>query len=179
MTTTKLSIEQEAHEILLNLGVAEPTFTGGDLTVRTPITGEIIAHVLQTGPEQAAGAIVQAQQAFLTWRTMPAPRRGELIRLLGDELRANIAPLGRLVTIESGKLLSEGMGEVQEMIDICGFAAGLSRQLAGLTIASERPHHRMMETWHPLGVVGVISAFNFPVAVWSWNACIRARLRQR
>jgi aldehyde dehydrogenase (NAD+) len=100
---------------------------------------------------------------------VPAPRRGELIRLLGEELRANKEALGRLVTVECGKILQEGMGEVQEMIDICDFALGLSRQLYGLTIASERPGHRMMETWHPLGVCGVISAFNFPVAVWSWN----------
>ena len=103
---------------------------------------------------------------------MPAPRRGELVRLLGEELRAAKADLGRLVTLEAGKIVSEGLGEVQEMIDICDFAVGLSRQLYGLTIATERPDHRMMETWHPLGVVGVISAFNFPVAVWSWNAAL-------
>src|ERR1700716_1020793 len=102
----------------------------------------------------------------------PAPKRGELIRLLGEELRAELPTLGRLVTIETGKILSEGHGEVQEMIDICTFAAGLSRQLAGLTVPSERPRHRMMETWHPLGVVGIISAFNFPVAVWRWNAAL-------
>ena len=103
---------------------------------------------------------------------MPAPKRGELVRLLGEELRAAKADLGRLVSIEAGKIPSEGLGEVQEMIDICDFAVGLSRQLYGLTIATERPGHRMMETWHPLGVVGVISAFNFPVAVWSWNAAL-------
>src|SRR6202023_318249 len=120
----------------------------------------------------ASEAIAQAQRAFLIWRTVPAPRRGELIRLLAEELRAKIDSLGCLITIETGKLLSEGCGEVQEMIDICTFAAGLSRQLAGLTIVSERADHRMMETWHPLGVVGVISAFNFPVAVWSWNAAL-------
>ena len=103
---------------------------------------------------------------------MPAPKRGELVRLFGEELRANKAALGRLVSIEVGKIVSEGLGEVQEMIDICDFAVGLSRQLYGLTIATERGEHRMMETWHPLGVTGIISAFNFPVAVWAWNAAL-------
>jgi aldehyde dehydrogenase (NAD+) len=116
--------------------------------------------------------IGRAQEAYLAWRLVPAPRRGELVRLLGEELRAAKDDLGRLVTLEAGKIASEGAGEVQEMIDICDFALGLSRQLYGLTIATERPDHRMMETWHPLGVVGVISAFNFPVAVWSWNAAL-------
>src|SRR6267154_201723 len=123
-------------------------------------------------PSAATEANAQARAAFLEWRTIPAPKRGELVRLLGGELRAELPTLGRLVTIETGKILSEGHGEVQEMIDICTFAAGLSRQLAGLTVPSERARHRMMETWHPLGVVGVISAFNFPVAVWSWNAAL-------
>src|SRR5699024_9592377 len=116
--------------------------------------------------------VERANQAFLTWRSVPAPRRGELVRLLGEELRAHKAELGRLVSLEAGKITAEGEGEVQEMIDICDFAVGLSRQLYGLTIASERPGHRMMETWHPLGVVGVITAFNFPVAVWSWNTAL-------
>jgi aldehyde dehydrogenase (NAD+) len=116
--------------------------------------------------------IGRAHRAFQAWRTVPAPQRGELIRLLGEELREQKEALGTLVSIESGKILSEGLGEVQEMIDICEFAVGLSRQLYGLTIASERPGHRMMETWHPLGVVGVISAFNFPAAVWSWNLAL-------
>ena len=110
--------------------------------------------------------------AFKAWRKVPAPRRGEFVRLLGEELRAAKDDLGRLVTLEAGKIVSEGLGEVQEMIDICDFAVGLSRQLYGLTIATERADHRMMETWHPLGVCGVISAFNFPVAVWSWNAAL-------
>ena len=114
----------------------------------------------------------KADAAFRDWRLVPAPKRGELVRLLGEELRAHKADLGRLVSIEAGKIPSEGLGEVQEMIDICDFAVGLSRQLYGLTIATERPGHRMMETWHPLGVIGVISAFNFPVAVWSWNAAL-------
>ena len=122
--------------------------------------------------EAASAAIGRAHAAFLAWREVPAPRRGELVRLLGEELRAAKADLGRLVTLEAGKIVSEGLGEVQEMIDICDFAVGLSRQLYGLTIATERADHRMMETWHPLGVVGVISAFNFPVAVWSWNAAL-------
>jgi aldehyde dehydrogenase (NAD+) len=172
MTTSNSPLQQEVHQLLAQLGVAPSAYTSGELTVRSPITGEVIAQVVTTAPQDADNAIAAAKQAFFAWRSVPAPRRGELVRLLGEELRANIAALGRLVTIESGKLLSEGCGEVQEMIDICVFAAGLSRQLAGLTIGSERPHHRMMETWHPLGVVGVISAFNFPVAVWSWNAAL-------
>src|SRR3954464_949720 len=116
--------------------------------------------------------IAQGVTAFRAWRQVPAPRRGELVRLFGEELRAAKESLGRLVTLESGKILQEGLGEVQEMIDICDFAVGLSRQLYGLTIASERPSHRMMEQWHPLGPVLVISAFNFPVAVWAWNAAL-------
>ena len=165
-----MTIQQEAADILAQLGV--PTQPKGSLAVRTPITGEVIAQIPQITPEAAREAIAQAHLAFLEWRTVPAPKRGELVRLLGEELRAHLEPLGRLVTIETGKLLSEGHGEVQEMIDICTFAAGLSRQLAGLTVPSERPRHRMMETWHPLGVTGIISAFNFPVAVWSWNAAL-------
>ncbi|WP_289472933.1 aldehyde dehydrogenase family protein, partial [Klebsiella pneumoniae] len=113
-----------------------------------------------------------AHAAFTRWRTVPAPLRGELVRRFGNVLREHKAALGRLVTLEDGKIASEGLGEVQEMIDICDFAVGLSRQLYGLTIASERPGHRMMETWHPLGVCGVFSAFNFPVAVWSWNTAL-------
>ncbi|NYF92048.1 aldehyde dehydrogenase family protein [Tunturiibacter empetritectus] len=167
-----MTIQQEVESILAALGVPVAAITKGELTVRTPITGEVIAQVPTITAEAAQKAIVQAHAAYLEWRNVPAPKRGELIRILGEELRANIEPLGRLVTIETGKLLSEGQGEVQEMIDICTFAAGLSRQLAGLTVPSERSKHRMMETWHPLGVVGVISAFNFPVAVWSWNAAL-------
>ena len=140
--------------------------------VRSPITGDVIGSVSLASREAAAESVGRAHEAFLDWRQVPAPRRGEFVRLLGEELRAHKASLAKLVTLEAGKIVSEGLGEVQEMIDICTFAAGLSRQLCGLTIASERPHHRMMETWHPLGVVGVISAFNFPVAVWSWNAAL-------
>ncbi|MBC5767251.1 L-piperidine-6-carboxylate dehydrogenase [Ramlibacter albus] len=142
---------------------------GGSLRVASPVDGAELAQVRTHSAADAKAIIGNAQQAFLAWRAVPAPRRGELIRLLGDELRAEKQALGQLVSIETGKILSEGLGEVQEMIDICDFALGLSRQLYGLTIASERPGHRMMETWHPLGVVGVISAFNFPVAVWAWN----------
>ena len=167
-----VALDQEVHELLSRLGVPKEKYAHGEMVVRTPITGQEIARVMKTTESAAAAAIASAHTAFLEWRNVPAPRRGELVRLLGEELRGEIETLGRLVTIETGKLLSEGLGEVQEMIDICGFAAGLSRQLAGLTIASERPNHRMMETWHPLGVVGVISAFNFPVAVWSWNAAL-------
>jgi len=166
------TIASEVHEILASLGVPKSAYTEGDLPARTPITGETLAHVPQVTAEAATRQIALAHAAAKEWRNVPAPKRGELIRLLGEELRAALPHLGRLVTIESGKLLSEGFGEVQEMIDICTFAAGLSRQLAGLTLPSERPNHRMMETWHPLGVVGVISAFNFPVAVWSWNAAL-------
>jgi aldehyde dehydrogenase (NAD+) len=167
-----MTIQQEVQTILTNLGVPTAAYANGNLTARTPLTGEVIAQLPTISSADATKAIAQAHTAFLEWRTVPAPKRGELIRLLGEELRAEISTLGRLVTIESGKLLSEGHGEVQEMIDICTFAAGLSRQLAGLTVPSERAKHRMMETWHPLGVVGVISAFNFPVAVWSWNAAL-------
>ncbi len=142
---------------------------GGDRAIFTPIDGSEIARVKSDDSASTTAKIAHAHAAFDVWRKVPAPRRGELIRLLGEELRTHKEALGRLVTLENGKILQEGMGEVQEMIDICDFALGLSRQLYGLTIASERPGHRMMETWHPLGVCGVISAFNFPVAVWSWN----------
>ncbi|HVZ42622.1 MAG TPA: aldehyde dehydrogenase family protein [Ramlibacter sp.] len=155
--------------ILQSLGLPDHAYTRGDLAVRTPIDGSEIGRVAAHSREQVDEIIGRAQSAFEAWRNVPAPKRGELVRLLGETLRANKEALGRLVSIETGKILSEGLGEVQEMIDICDFAVGLSRQLHGLTIASERPGHRMMETWHPLGVVGVISAFNFPVAVWSWN----------
>jgi aldehyde dehydrogenase (NAD+) len=146
--------------------------SGGELRVVSPIDGAQIAQVQTHSVGQAGEAVARGKTAFAAWRDVPAPRRGELVRLLGEELRAEKDALGRLVSIETGKILSEGLGEVQEMIDICDFAVGLSRQLHGLTIASERPGHRMMETWHPLGVVGVISAFNFPAAVWAWNAAL-------
>ena len=166
------SIARRTSQLLESLGVDAAQLTGGDLVVRTPIDGTQVATLEKTSSEQLDAAIGAAQTAFLAWRDIPAPRRGELVRELGDELRANKDALGELVSIEAGKIRSEGLGEVQEMIDICDFAVGLSRQLYGKTIASERPGHRMMETWHPLGPCGVITAFNFPVAVWAWNAAI-------
>jgi aldehyde dehydrogenase (NAD+) len=172
ISPTVKSVASETAELLNGLGVRRDAFTKGALAVRTPITGEIVGRVPTTDAAEANLLINAAHMAFLEWRRHPAPRRGELVRLLGEELRKEKTALGRLVTIETGKILSEGLGEVQEMIDICTYAAGLSRQLCGLTIATERTHHRMMETWHPLGVTGIISAFNFPVAVWSWNAAL-------
>lgn len=159
-------------DILMKLGVAESAYTGGDLAVFSPLTAAKIADVSTHNVADLSAAIVKSQHAFKEWRTIPAPRRGELIRLLGEELRTSKEDLGQMVSIEAGKSPSEGLGEVQEMIDICDFAVGLSRQLYGLTIATERSGHRMMEQWHPIGTVGVISAFNFPVAVWSWNAAL-------
>nr|WP_233752834.1 aldehyde dehydrogenase family protein [Flavilitoribacter nigricans] len=138
----------------------------------SPVDGELIGSVSKTTREEYDAVIAAAQEAFKTWRLLPAPKRGEIIRQYGEELRRMKDPLGRLVSYEMGKSLQEGWGEVQEMIDICDFAVGLSRQLYGLSMHSERPGHRMYEQWHPLGIVGVISAFNFPVAVWSWNAMI-------
>ncbi len=164
------TIAKDARAILERLGVPADALEGGSLDARSPLTGGRIADPRET--PSVSDAIGRAHAAYLIWRTVPAPRRGELVRLLGEELRAAKTDLGRLVTLEAGKILSEGLGEVQEMIDICDFACGLSRQLHGLTISTERPDHRMMETWHPAGVVGVISAFNFPVAVWSWNAAL-------
>ncbi len=160
-----------ARQILANLDLTDALCPTG-LAVHSPIDGMLIGYVAQTPVSDVDGVIDGAAAAFDAWRQVPAPRRGELIRLLGQELRAAKDDLGALVTLEAGKIRSEGLGEVQEMIDICDFAVGLSRQLYGLTIASERPGHRMMETWHPIGPVGVISAFNFPVAVWSWNAAL-------
>jgi aldehyde dehydrogenase (NAD+) len=162
----------DTAQLLRSLGVAEASFTRGDLAVRSPISGAEIARVPTLSGGDVARAAGEAHAAFLTWRSVPAPKRGELVRRFGEMLRAHKEQLGRLVSIEAGKILQEGLGEVQEMIDICDFAVGLSRQLYGLTIATERPQHKMMESWHPLGVVGIISAFNFPVAVWSWNAAL-------
>jgi aldehyde dehydrogenase (NAD+) len=165
-------LRQETAALLDRLGVAAERYADGSLTVRSPITGEAVATVREASVADIGAAVAAAVIAFTAWRSVPAPRRGELVRLLGEELRAAKADLGRLVTIEAGKILSEGLGEVQEMIDICDFAVGLSRQLYGLAIVSERANHRLMEQWHPIGPVGVISAFNFPVAVWSWNAAL-------
>jgi aldehyde dehydrogenase (NAD+) len=168
----KDSIAVEALGILKNIGVPETAYAKTGLEARSPITGEKIVVLKPTSADEAKAAIGRAHFAFLKWRKIPAPRRGEFVRILSEELRAAKEPLGLLVTIEAGKILSEGLGEVQEMIDICDFAVGLSRQLYGLTIATERANHRMMEAWHPLGPCGVISAFNFPVAVWAWNAAL-------
>ncbi len=161
-----------ATALLDRLGVERAKVEGGDLVVRTPITGEEIARVARTDAAATDAAVARATGAFPAWRDLPGPQRGELVRLLGEELRREKEALGALVTLEVGKIAQEGLGEVQEMIDICDFAVGLSRQLYGRSIASERPGHRLTETWHPLGPVAVISAFNFPVAVWSWNAAL-------
>ena len=158
--------------LLESLGVPASAYKGGNHPVHTPIDGSLIAQVTLESKAQVQDKIALAQSAFLSWRDVPAPRRGELVRLFGEVLRAHKAQLGELVSIEAGKITQEGLGEVQEMIDICDFAVGLSRQLYGLTIASERPGHHMRETWQPLGVVGIISAFNFPVAVWAWNTAL-------
>jgi aldehyde dehydrogenase (NAD+) len=163
---------EEAARLLDSLGVKRARFSAGSSEVRSPITGEIIGHLKDDGPSEVGGAVERAQNTFLAWRKLPPPRRGELVRLLGEELRAAKSALGALVTLEAGKIVAEGAGEVQEMIDICDFAVGLSRQLYGLTIASERPAHAMSEQWHPLGVAGIITSFNFPVAVWAWNAAL-------
>jgi aldehyde dehydrogenase (NAD+) len=161
----------ETSAILARLGVAELPHDG-ELIARSPITGAELGRVHAHTSEEVASIVTSAQEAFAQWRSVPAPVRGQLVRELGELLREHKEDLGALVSVEAGKIRSEGLGEVQEMIDICDLAVGLSRQLFGQTIASERPGHRMMEQWHPLGVVGVISAFNFPVAVWSWNSAL-------
>ncbi|MDB6022952.1 MAG: gabD, partial [Pedosphaera sp.] len=160
----------------VNPGVFCGEWRGGGALVQSmsPIDGKLLASVRQATSEDYELSVQRASAAFQKWQTVPAPRRGEIIRQLGNALRAAKQELGRLVTLEAGKIPAEGEGEVQEMIDICDFAVGLSRQLYGLTIASERPQHRMLEQWQPLGVVGVITAFNFPVAVWAWNSALAA-----
>jgi aldehyde dehydrogenase (NAD+) len=162
----------ELNDILGALGVDLGQWKGDALPARSPLDGATLAQLAVDSPADAARKIDAAHAAFLKWRTVPAPQRGELVRVFGNVLREHKAALGSLVTLEAGKVTSEGLGEVQEMIDICDFAVGLSRQLYGLTIASERPNHRMIEQWQPLGPVLVISAFNFPVAVWAWNAAL-------
>ncbi len=177
-STTISDVLEKLHIEPLNSGacygdwIATPS--GRELVSFNPSTGEPLAKVKMAGPEDYEAVARRAADAFIDWRMVPAPRRGEIVREIGNELRAHKAELGALVALEMGKILAEGMGEVQEMIDIADFAVGLSRQLYGLTMHSERPGHRMYEQWHPLGIVGVISAFNFPVAVWSWNAMIAA-----
>ncbi|MFN3559015.1 MAG: aldehyde dehydrogenase family protein [Brevundimonas sp.] len=164
-----MTAANEAKAILERLGVDAAVWTG-HLPTRSPIDGSTAGSLLET--PQVDAVVARSVSAFHAWKRVPAPRRGELVRLLGEELRASKDDLARVVTLEAGKIVSEGLGEVQEMIDICDFAVGLSRQLYGLTLASERPGHHMRETWQPLGPVLVISAFNFPVAVWAWNACL-------
>ncbi|TGG94286.1 aldehyde dehydrogenase family protein [Natronospirillum operosum] len=159
-------------DLMQRLGVPDNLYQGGNLTVTTPVDGRMIGEPTLHTAEQLRAQIDRSQQAFEQWRQVPAPRRGELVRLFGDELRQHKEDLGRLVTLECGKIYQEGLGEVQEMIDICDLAVGQSRQLFGLTIASERPGHHMRESWHPLGPVGLITAFNFPVAPWAWNAAL-------
>ncbi|HTZ19338.1 MAG TPA: aldehyde dehydrogenase family protein, partial [Opitutaceae bacterium] len=146
--------------------------SGKSLESVSPIDGRLLARVRTATAEDYERLMRKAQAAFQHWQTVPAPKRGEVVRQLGNALREAKPDLGRLVTLEAGKIVPEGEGEVQEMIDICDFAVGLSRQLYGLTIASERPQHRMLEQWHPLGVVGIVTAFNFPVAVWAWNSAL-------
>ena len=160
------TLELQAKQVLRELDLSPDE---GDLLVSSPIDGAVLGHVAMASEADVDAAMDRSVAAFRQWRAVPAPRRGELIRLFGEELRASKQALGTLVTLECGELLAEGLGEVQEMIDICDFAVGLSRQLYGLTMPSERPGHRLSETWQPLGPVAVISAFNFPVAVWSWN----------
>ncbi len=161
----------ETQQVLKDLGCHQDVSEGA-LKVTSPIDGSVIASLNVNSPQEVDSMIEAADTAFKAWRSVPAPARGELIRVFGELLRENKQTLARLVSIECGKILQEGLGEVQEMIDICDFAVGLSRQLYGLTIASERPGHKMTETWHPMGPVGVISAFNFPVAVWAWNTTL-------
>jgi len=157
-----------------NPGVFDGQWSGSGKTLLSfsPVDGSVLGEVRTASVAEYERALGRATEAFQNWKTLPAPRRGDLVRQLGNALRDYKTELGMLVTLEAGKIVAEGQGEVQEMIDICDFATGLSRQLYGLTIASERPNHRMMEQWLPLGVVGVISAFNFPVAVWAWNTAL-------
>lgn len=169
------------QKILKSLGISDVNpggfageWVGGGKaqTVVSPINGEVLATVANATPAEFDAILAKSHAAFASWKLVPAPKRGEVVKAIGDELRRNNAALAELVTLEMGKTLREGLGEVQEMIDICDFAVGLSRQLYGLTMPSERRGHRLQEQWHPLGVVGVITAFNFPVAVWSWNTAI-------
>lgn len=166
-----MSLIPVAASALSRFGL-KPDPVGASMDCRSPITGEVIARMAQTPAPEVDAIIARSASAFRQWRDVPAPRRGELVRLLGEELREAKQDLATFVTLEAGKIPAEAEGEVQEMIDICDFAVGLSRQLHGLTIATERPGHRMMETWHPAGPTAIITAFNFPVAVWAWNAAL-------
>ena len=162
----------DVQNIFKSLGLECPIESSKGMEVRTPIDGSLLAQVGVTDETQLRTAVERAQTRYLSWREVPAPKRGELVRAFGEAVRRHKEPLGRLITLETGKIVQEGLGEVQEVVDICEFAVGLSRQLYGLTIASERPDHKLLETWHPLGVVGIISAFNFPMAVFAWNAAL-------
>jgi len=161
-----------SKEILAAAGFGPAELTGGTLAVHTPVDGSRLAELTPHSTQNVSDMIAAGTVAFSVWRRVPAPRRGELVRLIGEELRAEKQRLGALVSLECGKILQEGLGEVQEMIDICDLAVGLSRQLFGLTIASERPGHNMRESWHPMGICAIITAFNFPVAPWCWNAAL-------
>lgn len=177
MTTDIQSILNKLGINASNAAYSTGSNWGGELNVNTlesfsPVDGKLIASAKVASAADYDAVVLKAQEAFTAWRTVPAPKRGEIVRQFGDALRENKDALGTLVSYEMGKSLQEGFGEVQEMIDICDFAVGLSRQLYGLTMHSERPSHRMYEQWHPLGIVGIISAFNFPVAVWSWNTAL-------
>ncbi|MEM6314809.1 MAG: aldehyde dehydrogenase family protein, partial [Planctomycetota bacterium] len=163
-------IDPPVHAV--HIGDASKAGGGSELIARCCIDGSTTATFPQATATDVDEAVAAAQSAFESWRNVPAPKRGEFVRRLGNKLRAHKAELAEVVTLEAGKIVQEALGEVQEMIDICDFAVGLSRQLYGLTIATERGDHRMMEQWHPLGPVAVISAFNFPVAVWMWNAAL-------
>jgi aldehyde dehydrogenase (NAD+) len=167
-----MDLQQQLHRVMNAMGVENSLYGSGDLTSYSPIDGSALGSARLTSTEQMESVVASSQKAFVAWRAVPAPKRGELIRLFGNLLREHKEALGTLVTLECGKIKQEGLGEVQEMIDICDFAVGLSRQLYGLTIASERPGHKMLETWHPIGPIGIISAFNFPVAVWAWNTAL-------
>ncbi len=170
--TTPMNTKEDLLAVWQSLGLAPGALEGGSLVSRSPIDGLPLGTVAVADEVQLQALMARSCEAFRRWRDVPAPQRGELVRRFGQMLRRHKASLGRLVSLEVGKIISEGQGEVQEMIDIADFAVGLSRQLHGLTIASERPEHRMMEQWHPLGPVAVITAFNFPVAVWAWNAAL-------
>ncbi|GAB3198787.1 aldehyde dehydrogenase (NAD+) [Pontibacter aydingkolensis] len=185
-TIDELPLNKELTDVLQHLGIKEqnPAYSTGlawggqesknARAIHSPADGNLIAHVNMATADDYEQVVKAAEEAFKVWRKMPAPKRGEIVRQIGEKLREYKEPLGKLVSYEMGKILQEGLGEVQEMIDICDFAVGLSRQLHGFTMHSERPQHRMYEQYHPLGIVGVISAFNFPVAVWSWNAMLAA-----
>ncbi|MEY4301602.1 MAG: hypothetical protein RJB06_9, partial [Pseudomonadota bacterium] len=162
----------DIQSIFKSLNLALPPVNAQGFDVNSPVDGRLLAKVTAHTEAQISAELVRSHQASLAWRKVPAPKRGELVRVFGELVRQHKDPLGRLISLETGKILQEGWGEVQEVVDICEFAVGISRQLYGLSIASERPDHKLLETWHPLGAVGIISAFNFPMAVFAWNAAL-------